>query len=214
MSSPLLAKAVAALIVVVVVAGCTTEEAAAPPSTARPQVKVRASTTSTTGTTVSTTTSTSTTLPKFLVYRNTGDGFSIKYLSRWHRVDNYMGTVVLFLSLKERLGDPFQEHVNVVVYDYSNATKTLDEYTKTMLWQVRMYVADVEVLESGDATLAGQPGYRIVYTGSKGDSSFRWMQTWTMSDDKAYIITYTSTVDEYDAYLADVEEMIESFKII
>jgi serine/threonine-protein kinase len=35
----------------------------------------------------------------------------------------------------------------------------------------------------------------------------------TLRENKAYLITYTATIDDYDKFLPTVEKMIESLKI-
>ena len=55
---------------------------------------------------------------------------------------------------------------------------------------------------------------QVVYLGEINDNAVQRMQTWSITDNRAYIITYTARPDSYNSYLPTVEKMIESFGTI
>lgn len=125
-----------------------------------------------------------------------------------------MGTAAIFLSPHESASDVFRENLNVLVQDISAQPMTLSEYTDMSVDQISQFITDLDILESGETTLAGNPAHKAVYTGKQGVYDFKWMQVWFIKDNKAYVITYTSEIDTYADYLETVQEMIRSFEII
>jgi len=75
--------------------------------------------------------------------------------------------------------------------------------------------SNVTIIESGNATLAGNQGYKLVYTTNySGTLGIRkTMELWTVKDGKAYIITYRARPGDYDVSADTVQKMIDSFKI-
>jgi len=150
----------------------------------------------------------------FLTYENPTHGIRIKYPKDWTMQEGFMGTVVVFLSPKADASDVFQENLNVGVEDLSGVSITLDEYTELTIDQMGQFITDFTVIESGKTTLAGNPAYKIVYTGSQAQYSIKWMQIWAIKDDKAYLITYTAETDSFSDFLEIVEAMISSFEFM
>jgi len=107
----------------------------------------------------------------------------------------------------------FQENVNIIVQDLSDQPMTLAEYTELSIGQIEQVITDSNILDSSAVTLAGIPGHEVVYTGKQGLYDLKWMQVWTVKNDKAYVISYTAEVSSYPALLETVQEMIDSFEI-
>ena len=146
-------------------------------------------------------------------YDSPAYGIRIKYPAEWTKQEQVMGAVVVFLAPTEGPSDIFQENVNIIVQDLSAQPMTLDEYTELGLGQIEQFITDANILDSTTATLAGIPGGRLVYTGKQGQYDLKWMQVWTIKNDKAYVISYTAEIGRYSAFLETVEEMIDSFEI-
>jgi len=124
-----------------------------------------------------------------------------------------MGAIVAFIAPREGASDVFQENVNILVQDLSAQPMTLDEYTQLSVSQIGQVITDSNILDSSAVTLAGIPGHRVVYTGKQGQYDLKWMQVWTMQNNKAYVISYTAETGKYSTFLGTVQEMIDSFEI-
>ena len=61
--------------------------------------------------------------------------------------------------------------------------------------------------------MAFKQANQIIYTGKDEDTKLKNLQIWTLKGDKAYIITYTAAIDDYDEFIKTVNEMINSFEI-
>ena len=67
-------------------------------------------------------------------------------------------------------------------------------------------------VEEGDRTLAGLPGHYLVYADTQQGVPVKWLTVWTTKDTKAYLVTFSSTVADYDKLLPTVQKMIDSFQ--
>jgi serine/threonine-protein kinase len=150
----------------------------------------------------------------FLIYENKVEGIKIGYPADWTKKEQYMESVVAFLSPKESPSDTFQENVNIIVQDLSAQPMTLEEYTELSINQIGQLVTNANIIESEATSLANNPGHKLVYTGIQGEYELKWMQIWTIKDNKAYIITYTAQIDKYSDFLEPVKQMIDSFEIL
>jgi serine/threonine-protein kinase len=148
-----------------------------------------------------------------LTYDSPDYGIRIKYPAEWTKQEQVMGAVVVFFAPTEGPSDIFQDNVNIIVQDLSAQPMTLDEYTELSLGQIEQFITDPSILDSSAVTLADIPGHRVVYTGKQGQYDLKWMQVWTVQNNKAYVISYTAETSKYSAFLETVQEMIDSFEI-
>jgi hypothetical protein len=146
-------------------------------------------------------------------YTNADHGFRIDYPQGWTKVEGTGGAIVGFASPKEEAGDDFQEAVTVTAEDLPSSSITLQQYTDAALGQVKKVITDFDLRESTDATVAGRPGHRIVYTGTQGQSKLEWQQLFTIVGDTAWILTFVAEASTYDRYVATAESIINSFAL-
>jgi serine/threonine-protein kinase len=97
------------------------------------------------------------------------------------------------------------KNVKIQVNNLPSRNMTLEEYTNSQINPL-----EEKLLESNTTTLAGIPGYEIVFTSVQG---LKTMQVWTIKDDKAYIITYVAKEEDYENDLQIAQKMIDSFEI-
>lgn len=146
-------------------------------------------------------------------YRNEEYRFEIKYPSNWIKKEQVMGSVVVFLSPRESASDIFQENLNVMIQDLSTQPMTPEEYLDLSLNQIRQ-ITDSNIIDLSETTLVNSPAHKIVYTGKYNQHNLKWMQVWTIKNNKAYIITYTAEIDKYSDFLEIIQKMINSFKLV
>jgi eukaryotic-like serine/threonine-protein kinase len=161
----------------------------------------------------------------FLSYENSSVGIRIAYPSNWSKkenpVANPVGTVtVAFLPPGENSStNTFSDNVTVIVDDEDDQNLidnkiTLKDYTNSVLiaeW--KKIITDFKLIESSEITLANNPGMKVVYTGSQNGTKLKYLQVFTMKNNKDYLITYTAMIDKYDSFLENVQKMINSFEI-
>jgi hypothetical protein len=132
-------------------------------------------------------------------------GYSIAYPSDWGKPqEQNNGTLVVFLTPTNNE----TENLNVQVI----TRDTLENVTKEGT-SIAQENDDFKQIEATNTTLAGLPAYKIVYTATIDGNQLKVLQTWTVKDGKAYIITYKGAPANYDTYLSAAQKMIDSFQI-
>lgn len=157
----------------------------------------------------------STPLPpeNFLTYGNSSLGIKMKYPQSWERrdIDNLItGEVVAFVSPKQSNTDKFQEKLTISVEDFSG---TLEDFSDTSTKDITRHLVKAEIQKPSDTTLANKSAYKLIYTGKDGEKNLKSMQLFTLKGDKAYVITYTAAIDNYNDFIQTAETMIKSFEI-
>ncbi len=104
--------------------------------------------------------------------------------------------------------------VTIAVQDLSgvNPPLTLQEYTVDSLNTIKKQFG-VNLTESYDTTLSTFPGHAIVYSIRNDEINFKFMQVYTIKDNKAYVVTYISQPEYFSRFLPDAQQMFVSFEI-
>jgi len=149
-----------------------------------------------------------TTSPTSTTYASAKD-YSIAYPSDWGKPDEQNnGAAVVFLTPTNNE----TENLNVQVYNLT-ASDTLSNITAGIRSEVQDF-SNFKLIDAGNATLAGNPAYKIVYTATTSNgNNLKATQIWTVKDGKAYIITYKGAPANYDTHLSAAQKMIDSFQI-
>ncbi len=143
-----------------------------------------------------------------LTYNST-QGFTIKYPSDWTKEEPTSGPITVLFGIPTNNAS---ENLNVQVYNLSTGD-TLSSTTSDILTDVRN-ISNFTQIQAGNATLAGTPAYKIVYTANDNKGDFlKIMQIWTVKAGKEYLITYKAAPNNYDTYASTAQQMIDSFSI-
>ena len=154
----------------------------------------------------------------FSTYENPIFGIKILYPANWDKQENSSSsndnsTLIDLVAFSP----PFKNNSDIVgklivqVDNISNIKPiTLANYANNTISDLRQ---DFRVSES-NATLAGNPAYKIVYTGLEASIDLKAMMVMTIKGDRAYIISYTAEPEKYSYYLPTVQKMIDSFEIL
>ncbi len=141
------------------------------------------------------------------------NGFSINYPVKWTKNDSgQMGTQVIFFSEIEP-NDTFRENVNVLIQDLKGQNFTLETYKRTTMQQIKTMVSD-HVIEKNETMKAkGEEYHVLIWSGTVSGNKLKFKQHSYVKDEKAYVVTYTSTPEGYAKHFAIADSMIKSFKI-
>ena len=150
----------------------------------------------------------------FSLYENPNHGFKVEYPEAWSKQnrDDFFATGITFFSPLEGDSDDFKERVSVLVENLPSDVD-LEQYTEDSIAEVKK-LSDPNVAEAKNVNLGKSEGRQIIYAGEVSGNTVQRMQTWSVEDNRAYIVTYTAKPDSYDTYLPTVEKMIESFETI
>jgi serine/threonine-protein kinase len=147
------------------------------------------------------------------IYENSRHGVKIPYPRTWTIREGTLGTVVLFLSPREDSSDNFQENLNLIVQDLSGQKIGLKEFTEISKKQIQKFISNPDIILAKEITLAENPGYEVMYSGKQGNYNLKWKQAWTVLNEKAYVLTYTSQIQHYEDYLKYINAMQSGFEI-
>ncbi|GAX41803.1 serine/threonine protein kinase [Tolypothrix sp. NIES-4075] len=149
----------------------------------------------------------------FLTYANSNVGIKMKYPQSWQRrdIDNLItGELVAFVSPKQSDADKFQEKLTISVEDFSG---TLEDFSDTSTKDIIRHLVKAQIQKPSETTLANKAAYKLIYTGQDGENNLKSMQLFTLRGDKAYVITYTAAIDNYNDFIQTAQTMIKSFEI-
>ncbi|AFZ04429.1 serine/threonine-protein kinase [Calothrix sp. PCC 6303] len=134
-------------------------------------------------------------------------GISFKYPEGWKRQDSNsaFGNWVSFVSKKESPNDDFQENITISLED-SNGT------LKDSKNEIIKGIGIQNLIEDSTTGLGNKEAYQIVYTTKNANKTLKHLKILTLNKSKAYIITYTAKIEDYDRFLKIVEAAIDSFE--
>ncbi|MEZ7891389.1 MAG: DcrB-related protein [Candidatus Wallbacteria bacterium] len=104
----------------------------------------------------------------------------------------------------------FRVNVNILVMDEKE--KNLEQYTQFSLDQMKT-VPDVKVIKEGYETYNGVKFYSVVAGFKQNNIAVTTKTIWTISNAKAYVLTYTSNEKLYEKHLKDAETIFSSFAL-
>jgi hypothetical protein len=90
-----------------------------------------------------------------------------------------------------------------------NYEKWWEEYKKQTDLVARVEYSNPELV---DTKVFGIDSKKAEYTITTDTQTYKCMLTATIARGSVYVIVYTSTVDNYNTHLADVNKIIENFK--
>jgi len=148
-----------------------------------------------------------------LNYENPSYGIKIKYPQNWEmqNINNPItGEVVAFLSPKQGNANKSPEKLTISVEDFSG---TLDEFSNSSIKDIKNHMTDAKIVNRSSAILSHKLANQLVFTGKDEGSRLKNLQVFTLKADKAYVITYTAEIDNYDDFIQKADSMIKSFEI-
>jgi eukaryotic-like serine/threonine-protein kinase len=142
-------------------------------------------------------------------------GYTIKFPSDWGKPQEQQNGLVVFTLPTNNA----TENLNVqVVTLASNAT--LASVTKNITTTAQSYRDFVLLSPSENTTLSKLAAANYLYQATVDGSPLNVLQTWTVKDGKAYVITYkagygdgTVTNNTFFKYRDTAQQMIDSFQI-
>ncbi|AFZ11897.1 hypothetical protein Cri9333_0982 [Crinalium epipsammum PCC 9333] len=155
--------------------------------------------------------------PKLIIYQNIQNGIKIKYPSNWERQDIHnpvTGEVAVFIPPEENDSTQSQTKIIIRVEDLSKQPMSLDEYTNASIGEIKKFLSNAKIVESKPTIIAERPAHLLIYSGLNQPYSLPTnLEVWTLKNNKAYIITYTSTSTKYEQFLEIAKEIIKSLEI-
>jgi hypothetical protein len=146
------------------------------------------------------------------LYENMTYGFKMVYPNGWTMQEaepNNMGLVVGFLVPGEDIDNPM-DYVTVQVENLPPEQKiSLDDYTGSILDNLRSTYPDFQILSKGDMIMSGETAHVIAYSVTDQQTPYQIILAYVIRDDRAYIITYYALAEKYSNFENAAKEMIK-----
>jgi len=140
--------------------------------------------------------------------------FTIQYPANWtNDQSGTIGTAVILYSPLEAADDKCRENVNVMIQNLTGLHIDLNKYVEISEGQIKTMVTNPQVIESKRVTGGIQEYHRMVYAGDQGILRLQFLQYYIVTDDKAYVLTFTTEQRKFDTYKNQAEEVLNSFRL-
>lgn len=154
----------------------------------------------------------------FLLYENSDSGIRIKYPPYW-KIDEGAGRIIAhFYPPEENKLDVFQDDVLMAYTDLPPVPITQREFMNDSIeFRVKEFeYENSKLINKGAITLAGNLGYRMVYTKKApfSNTNLKCMEVWTVKYNRLYTIIYTAKANTYSDFLENIEQIINSFELL
>lgn len=138
--------------------------------------------------------------------------FTIYYPPGW-KLSNQGNPNLIFniSSPKTSDQDYIQENVNLIVQE---VTEGIDAaaYLVELEKKASIQLESIKKETNENVTFKGYPAILSTYQAQVNDIRVRWMQYTWIKDGKAYLLTYSAEIIQYEAYKDFANEIIKSFQ--
>ena len=150
-------------------------------------------------------------------YIDSKDRYSLDYDEKiWELKENNNQTL---LFLRSEDNPTFKSNVNIMVQDLTNNPMTLEGYHQVTIDQINSVLGEKALVSSQDKGIAFTSGKQIVYVMEKAPGNpkivnLKINQAYILKDNKAYLLTFTTTIKRYAGELKKFEEILKAFRCI
>ncbi len=142
------------------------------------------------------------------------DDYTISYPADWELDESgQMGTSLILYTPAKSENDQFRDNINLMTQNLTGQNVDLDKYVEISENQVKTQLKNGKIIESERITTK-QPNYqKIIYTGNHGSGDLKFEQYYWVTKDKAFVLTLTCQIDQFDDYQEVGEKIMNSFSI-
>lgn len=138
--------------------------------------------------------------------------YIVSYPTSWDFDDSgLMGTSFIIMSQQESPEDLFRENVNYSSQDLSEYNMNLDQFVALSEQQLFQMITDANLISSERISHQGKDMHTLVYTGKQGQYALQFYQLFWLDTDIAYVLTFTSEIDQYEKYYPTGTKIIKQF---
>jgi hypothetical protein len=140
--------------------------------------------------------------------------YSIQYPEKWElNKSGQMGTSFILFSQLNSDTDKFKENVNLIIQDLTGHNIDLNKYVEISEGQIKTMITDGNIISSNRIKKKETEFQKVIYTGKHEMSDLKFEQYYWVQDDKAYVLTLSCEVSEFNDFKDIGERILESFKI-
>ena len=137
-------------------------------------------------------------------YTNEKYKMSIGYPVEWSIIDNYMNTIVSFVSPLAGSTDVLTENVNILVEDAEG--NSLLSSTRSALAELNG-LENFKLISTVDTVIDKHPGKAITYSAGR-DPHLMFKQVWTVVNGQLYIFTFAAGSSAFRDYVKIFDKMV------
>jgi hypothetical protein len=101
----------------------------------------------------------------------------------------------------------------VITRHFIQAHESLEDFALQQTQMMRESLPNFELLDSRTDTLNDRPSYRQLHRFQTENGYLQQVQTFVLANRSVYAITGTSTVTDFDSYVAAFREIVENFEV-
>ena len=146
--------------------------------------------------------------PAAAAYVNTQYKFSASAPSGWKQI-NYPGVLVAFAAPVAKAG--FANNINVIAQAVP-AGMSLQQFQEASQTGLKQLITDYRALGSRATSLGGNPARELAFSGRQGKYPLYFIQTFSVTQGRAYIVTSTSLLSEQASLATPNSAFVRSFK--
>lgn len=120
------------------------------------------------------------------------------------------GTAFLLFTEPQGDGDVFVENLNLLIQKTEKQAETLQDFVKLTESQIK---TSGKLLESKPINVNGNAGQKMVFNANINGRAFKFLQYDFIKNNNAYVLTYSAEPKAYDNYLAQMQKVMEGFKL-
>lgn len=141
-------------------------------------------------------------------------GFKIQYPDSFElNRSGQMGTTFILLSKQTSQRDLFRENVNLIIQDLTGLNIDLDKYVEISEGQIKTMITNGNIVESKRIKASDYEFQKVIYTGDQGQYRLKFEQYYWTVKNKAYVLTLTCDIGQFDKYKEVGEKIMNSFII-
>jgi len=151
-----------------------------------------------------------------LTYENSSYGIKIQYPSTWEKQENgtKQGSVIDAVTFLPPTTNS-NASLDVSIDDISDEKGiTLSQYANNGIGDLKQSLKDFKLISSNtNSVLAGLSTYKLIYTHTDENTTFKDLEVGVMKGAKVYVLVYEAGLNEYDKYLPTIQQLINTFQI-
>lgn len=142
---------------------------------------------------------------KFKTYSK--DNYTINYPESWDLdISGQMNTSLLLFSKPSSNNDDFRENVNIIIQKLGYKNIDIQEYAEISINQIK---SSGKILKN---KLINNK-YVIEWKAFINQRNLKFKQYYFVKNRKAYVVTFTAKENEYDNYIREANQILDSFKL-
>lgn len=140
------------------------------------------------------------------------DNYQVDYPTDWElNTSGLMGSKFYLFSPLDEPGDDFRENIGLIIQDLQGQKISMEEYVELSLNQLPQMLSEL-VIEKDEAV--SKDCHSLQYTFQQGNFHLRILQYVWLQEGSAYILTFTSEVDQFEKHLPTAQSILDSFEIV